>query len=470
MPERLQKGDPLWWVGLLHPILRRRKKTFQVYDDYYEGNHELEYASLKYRGAFGNLFDGFADNWCDLVVDAPRERLHVQGFRLGEETEGDKDAWRIWQENNLDAFSHLGHTEALINGEASILVWRDEENDRPTIEIEHPTQMVVVYDEDNPRVRAAALKVWETAWGDEFATLYLPNEIYKFESKKGQRRSGVRGTRWAEREVGSEEWPLPNPMGVVPVVPLVNRPRLLEEGQSEIKKVIPIQKAVNKLVTDMMVASEYAAFKQRWVTGIDIPLDPDTGEPIEPFKVAVDRILVANAPETEGDETPADPKFGEFSATDLRNFVVGIEMLVQHIASQTRTPPHYFYLRGEFPSGESIKSAETGLVAKVHDKQRFYGESWEEAIRLAFKAIDDKRSQIVDSEVIWGDPESRSESEHIDAVVKKKSLNVPDEQLWEDAGYTPQQIARFKAVRAGDDLLKEALGGGSEDDDPDDDE
>jgi hypothetical protein len=462
LAEPLEQGDPLWWVGLLHSALRTRRKIIQEYDDYYEGVHDLEYASVKYRGAFGNLFDGFADNWCDLVVDAPRERLHVQGFRLGEETEGDKEAWRIWQENGLDAGSHHGHTEALINGEASVLVWRDEETDRPTISVEHPAQMIVVYDEDDPRKRAAALKVWETAWGDEFATLYLPTEIFKYQSKRGQRRTGLSGTRWAERQVGSEDWPLPNPMGVVPVVPLVNRPRLLQEGQSEIKKVIPIQKAVNKLVTDMMVASEYGAFKQRWVTGIDIPIDPETGEPIEPFKIAVDRLLVGRPPETEDEETPADVKFGEFSETDLRNFVVGIEMLVQHIASQTRTPPHYFYLKGEFPSGESIKSAETGLVAKVHDKQRFFGESWEEVIRLAFRAIDDGRAEVTDSETIWGDPESRSESEHIDAVVKKKGLDVPVEQLWEDAGYTPQQIARFKAVRAGDDLLAAALSAGTD--------
>lgn len=457
MPDQLEQGSPLWWVGQLHSILRRRAKLLKEYDDYYEGRHDLEYASTKYRGAFGGLFDGFADNWCDLVVDATRERLHIQGFRLGEATEGDTEAWKIWQENSLDAGSHLGHTESLINGESAVLVWRDEDTDRPTISLEHPSQVVVVYDEDDTRKRAAALKVWESAWGDDFATLYLPGGIYKFESKKGQRRSGLSGTRWAERQAGSETWPLPNPMGVVPIVPLVNRPRLLEDGQSEIKKVIPLQKAVNKLVTDMMVASEYGAYKQRWVTGIDIPTDPDTGEPIEPFKAAVDRLWVGQPPETEDEETPAEVKFGEFQETDLRNFVVGIEMLVQHIASQTRTPPHYFYLRGEFPSGESIKSAETGLVAKVHDKQRFFGESWEEVIRLAFKAINDDRGDVTDSEVIWGDPESRSESEHIDAIVKKQALGVPNEQLWEDAGYTPQQIARFKAMNAGDALLSDLL-------------
>jgi hypothetical protein len=55
-------------------------------------------------------------------------------------------------------------------------------------------------------------------------------------------------------------------------------------------------------------------------------------------------------------------------------FVKAVEMLVQHIASQTRTPPHYFALTGQFPSGDAIKSAETGLVAKVRRKMVHFGE------------------------------------------------------------------------------------------------
>ena len=43
----------------------------------------------------------------------------------------------------------------------------------------------------------------------------------------------------------------------------------------------------------------------------------------------------------------------------------------------TQTAPHYFFLRGEFPSRESIQSAETGLVVEVEDKQVVFGEAWE---------------------------------------------------------------------------------------------
>ncbi len=459
MPQTMTPpvGSPLWWVARLEAKLEKRRSKLTTYDDYYEGNHPLGFASAKFRTAFGGLFEEFADNWCDLVVDAVEERLDIEGFRLGEDQEkGDRDAWDIWQRNQLDAESQIGHTEALLNGEAAVIVWADTDG-QPIITVEHPSQVVVEMIGGSRRDRVAALKRWSDDSGGpvrQYATLYLPNEIWKFQSPSPVSETGVQPinphldwmkaagwqggtTQWEPRELSGEAWPLKNPLGVVPVVPLENRPRLLKPGVSEIHKVIPVQDGVNKLVADMLVASEYAAFRQRWVTGMDIPKDPETGQEIEAFRPAIDRMFHGENAET---------KFGEFDVTQLQNFVVGIEMLIQHIASQTRTPPHYFYLKGQFPSGESIKSAETGLVAKSRRKMRHFGEAWEEVIRLAFLVLDDPRGKITDSEVIWGDPEFRSEAEHMDALVKKMSIGVPQQQLWEDAGYTPQQIERFKTM------------------------
>ncbi|MDP9116462.1 MAG: phage portal protein, partial [Actinomycetota bacterium] len=209
-------------------------------------------------------------------------------------------------------------------------------------------------------------------------------------------------------------------------------------GESEIRKVIPLQDAINKQVADMMVASEFTAFRQRYVTGMDIPKDAQ-GNQVEPFVMSADRLFIAENPVA---------KFGEFSETNLAAYVKSVEMLVQHVASQTRTPPHYFYMSGNFPSGESIKSAETGLVAKCRSKQLYFGEAWEEVIRLAFMVLDDPRSKVTDTETIWRDCESSSEGEHIDASLKKLAAGVPQRQVWEDMGYTQVQIERFKQMRA----------------------
>ena len=431
---------PLWWVDRLAQRLRERRPQIDRDDAYYRGDQPLLFASDKFRVAFGGLFTGFADNWCELVVDAVEERMNVEGFRFGEDRSGDRDAWHIWQRNGLDADSQIAHTEMLACRESYALVWADSDG-LAEVSIEHPSQAIVAYEAGSRRKRAAGLKLWTDEDGTECATLYLPDAIYKY--KGGKRVSdGPWATylaQWTPRSEPREAWPLVNPLGVVPLVPLRNKPRLLAEPVSEIARVIPLQDAINKTVADMLVASEFGAFRQRWATGLEIPVDPETKQAIEPFKAAVDRVWT--------NENPA-AKFGEFSETNLENFVKAIELLVQHIASQTRTPPHYFALGGQFPSGESIKSAETGLVAKVRRKMRHVGEAWEEVMRLCFAIEDDPRADVQTAETIWADPESRSEAQHVDALTKLRAIGVPDEQLWEDAGYSPQQIDRFKTMQS----------------------
>jgi len=171
--------------------------------------------------------------------------------------------------------------------------------------------------------------------------------------------------------------------------------------------------------------------------------DPVTGEPIDPFPTKIDRTWTVPA---------ADAKFGEFGQIDLGVFTGLREHLVQSLASRTATPPHYLISGQTLPNAESVKAAETGLIASVRDAMVPFGETWEEVARLGFAVKSDPRRDEWNAQVIWADPETRSEAEHIDAVLKKRALDVPIYQLWSDAGYTPEQIERFEQM-----LLNEAM-------------
>ena len=457
-------GSPEWWLHRLGRRLDERASRMVTLQDYYDGKHPLAFASPKFREAFGGLFKAFADNFCPLVVDAVEERLNVTGFRVGTTPSGgrltkaqeievaDKDAWRIWQANQLDAESQKAHTTALTKSEASVIVWADPRDpDTPLISIEDPLNCIVAVAPDHPRDRVAALKRWigDDAYGN--ATVFLKDQIVTYRTT-AKWTEGMRAT-WVRSERDDQPNPLPNPLGVVPVVALPNRPRLDGTGESELTQIIGAQDAINKLAADMLVAAEFVAYPQRYITGLDLPVDPDTGRPIEPFNMAVNRMLVVPPPE-DPEPGQGEPKFGEFSVADLRPYVNAIEMWVQHIATRTRTPAHYLLGQsGQFPSGESLKATETGLVAKVKRAQRHFGEGWEEVMRLAFLITGDKaKGEAIDSEVIWADPESRSEAEHVDAVTKMASLHVPQVALWEELGFSPQQIERFLAMREAEAL------------------
>jgi hypothetical protein len=414
----------------LAKLLDRDRPDLAHLDDYYRGDHPLAFASERFRDAFGGLFSAFSDNWVPLVVDAVRQRLHITGFRF-DEPDGDTEAWRIWQANSLDMDSDILHTDAMVFGRSYATVGPGDDMDTPLITVESPLNVIVLPCADNRRKRAAALRMFTDECGATMATLYLPDEIWRWRQRGSSMNTGG---NWVLRDAASPE---PNLLGEVPVVPFLNRPRLDPWGYPEIANVLPLQDAVNKLVADMLVASEYCAMPQRYATGLEIVRDPTTGQARDPFP-PISRLW-----QSEDGET----KFGQFPPASLDTYVRAIDLLIQHVASQTATPPHYFYLSGQFPSGESIQSAEAGLVAKATDKTRSFGESWEELMRLAFKVIGDPRSQTTDAETIWADVEVRTESAHVDATLKKLALGIPVEQLWEDLDYTPQQIARFTGLR-----------------------
>lgn len=449
------------WRNTLLKRLDDRARRIKRYVSYYEGRHNLAYTTSEFREAFGSLFSGYAENFCALVPDAVEERLAVNGFRLGRDLQADDDALRIWQENGLDADSQLCHSEALIKSEASVIIspyrseWPSERS--PLITIEDARQVIVARDPTNRRRRLAALKRWDDDEGYVNVTLYLPTEVYKWRSaQKGTDFSlptwqDYVNVRWQARQGPNDQgWPLRNPLGIVPVVPFVNRPRLDGTGLSEIEDVMPIQDAVNQTVRNGLLIAEIAAFPQRYGINLEPEIDESTGQPVERYKASIKRLWLA-PPAEDGQ---AETKFGQFPAADLTPLVKWVEQRIQHIATITRTPPHYLLgTMGTFPSGESLKATETGLVAKVRDKQLYFGEAWEEVMRIAFTALEDSRQNVTDSEVVWADAESRTEAEHVDALVKMHALGVPREALWEKWGASPTEIARWKAQATEEALL-----------------
>lgn len=416
--------------------LDARQAKLKLYEDYFKGEHPLAFATSRFNRRFGDLLKGSNDNWCPLVVSASTERLVIEGFRFGADVDdADQEAWAVFQANFLDSESRMVHTEAVKLGWAYLLIGPAENSPYPRITGEHPSQVIVAHAPGSRRVRMAALKRWEASDGTLRANVYLPDAVYRFRSVSplATALTDFSAAGWIEDDIPS----VVNPLGVVPVVPVRNNPTMLGDGTSDLDPVISTQDTINKLCADLLVASEWGAFRQRWATGVDIPTDPDTGE-----HLTEQYLPSLGAAWTVADK---DARFGDFDATQLDNYIKAIEMHVQHLAAKTRTPPHYLLGQsGAFPSGESLKATETGLVAKVKDKQVEFGEAWEEAMRLAFRLMgDEEKARSTEAATIWRDPESRTEGELVDSLTKMATLGVPKQELWRRWGATPQEIERW---------------------------
>ncbi|MFI5877542.1 phage portal protein [Streptomyces sp. NPDC051445] len=414
------------WLSYLYGKVPGPRSPSAIYSQYYEGEQQkLAFSQMRYKAAFASVFEQWRDNFCGMIVDATNERLNIDSFRIPGEANTDKDARTFWQRSCMDAYSNSVHLEALIQGRAYVVVWADKDGE-PTITPVSNDRMAVCYKAGSLWELEAAARFEMDSWGRQQVTLWTEEYVYEVAYGTTEWDQGVKS---------------PNPLGMVPVVPFENRSRLGGEPFSDLANCTPIQDAINKTVMDALTASEFAAFPQRFVTGLEIQEDAN-GNPIEPFNVGHDKLLQAEDPSA---------KFGSFEAADLKNYVTLVDMLVQHLASVSRVPSHYFLVNSSnTPSGEAIISAEAGLVAKVRERMLHFGEAWERVIRLCFAVKGDKRKDAFEMETRWRDPEYRTEAQHIDALLKLKQLNVPEEILWSEAGFTAAQIGSFREMRKDD--------------------
>lgn len=441
---------------LLEAELTQRSPEVDRNTRYYKGRQRLRFASEQFRKFHGDRYKDFSDNWVQVVSDSPVERLTVTGVKPYGVDTADAESWRVWQVNGLDADSQLGFLGAVNGARSFVLVWGDpDDEDNPVVTFEDATSCIVAYEPGSRRRRRAALRRWQD--GDKYmAVLYLKNEVWKFErpvpgrQEKSPQMAAVdeEMDRWEPRDMGeTEPNPQPNPMGVVPVVELPNRPLLADEPISDVSGVVAMQDAVNLLWAQLFTASDYASFPQRIVLGAERPTVPvldDQGEivgerPVDIEKFAVDRVMFF---------TGEDVSTAEWTAANLKAYTDVIEVAVGHIAAQTRTPQHYLIGKMANLSADALLAAETGLVKRVEEKQLWYGQGLREMFALIALAQDNaaKAAAIRAGSVLWADAESRSHAQMADALLKLKQIGFPFEWLALRYGLTPTEAADMLAM------------------------
>ena len=454
-PSGLGVQSPLWWVYRLAQQLEREtigyvdqcsdgvlilRDGMARLDRYYNGHFDLPWIkNPKVAEAYRQLLAKSKSNFMRVVVDVAAERVNVLGLRLPEDDEpADSETWDIWTRNELPAWFPIGVQTALVQRRAFWSVWWGA-GAKASIVLEDPQQVIVEYDQADRRRRAAALKLWVDDWtGDKLANLYLPSEIHRF--------------RWARSPAGSMGW-YPreamqrNPLGVVPIVPMVNRPGLRGRGVSRIEDVLAVQDRVNQTLANEQVAEYLSAFRQKWATGLEIPIDDETGQPVQAFQAAIDALWIS---------PDSGSKFGQFDATDLSNYWSTIEGNLEHISVITRTPRHAFMHQGQAPSGDAMKSDEAGLVADVKGMWAPFGASVREVLALA-RTIDGLDTPF-DAEIVWADPEWQTLGQLVDAQVKLVQTGIGSlDYAREKIGMTPATIKRVKVEIQRDALERDLL-------------
>lgn len=411
---------------------------------YYGGDHDLAFATDKFRNAFGALFREFALNLCPAVCEAVRDKMRIVGFAVERDKTQDpamrSEINRIWNANRMRIRAGEVHKEALICGDAYMIVWPDTSGSA----VMYPNaaaSVTVTYDEEQPGKIVRAAKYWRCADKRIRLNLFYPDRIEKFVSKdqpEGLLPTADNFTPIAGSRNPNSSSSVPNPYGVVLVFHFANNVGIGAFGRSELDAAIPIQDALNKSMLDMLVAMEYSAFRQRWAAGIEIEIDND-GKVVPPFAAGVDHLWVTQN---------ADATFGDFATANLEQFLKVKDSFRGDIASVTGTPLHYFMQSQtrNTSSGEALRKAETRFIAKIRDRQESFGQVWADAMQFALEI--EGKGRGVQLATDWEDPTPMSDKEILENILLKKQIGLPVEQALIEAGYGEADVKwMFRAAK-----------------------
>ncbi|AYN57723.1 portal protein [Arthrobacter phage DrManhattan] len=401
---------------------------------YLSGDHDMPYMPRGAKQEYKHLAERSITNWTPLLSDTYAKGLFVDGYRPARAADN-AAAWGYWQANGLDARQSIAHRGALEYGASYTLILPGTLQTRrvPLIRPLSPLRSGAWYQDDDAEFPEIGYRrLGTTMDGARLIEVFDKTSVYTFAKPKDS-------DKWRLSRVDDHN------LGYTPFVRF--RDRLDGEAQGIIRPVKVLQDRVNEIVFSILIAIQYAAFRQRWATGLVIPEDEETGEPIEPFQSAIDRLWVSDS---------TDAKFGDFAQTEISGHLTAYESSIRTMAAVSQVSPNI--LTGDLVnlSADALAQMEASTQRKMGEYETLFGESWESAFRLAALAAGDSAGAIdTSAQVRWRDTEARSMSQTVDALGKiAQMLQVPVEALWEKIpGVTETDVAYWKSIKDETDLL-----------------
>lgn len=406
--------------------LRGRKVA--MFRDYYDGDHAAN-LTAQMRKLLRATREGaeFTDNHCRRIVNARSDRAIVKRI------DSDDDALTEWVEelleyNRFDALQSDVHEAAFRDADTYVLVSYDNAEQRSTFTHEPAYDgrggVVAVYRSENDPTMDFAVKVWTVA-NENGATVdtvrvnvYFPDRIEKYIGLMGATLE-----KYTDPTDPVQAWPIPwvdeygEPLGI-PVFHFRNQGRS-NYGLSVLEDAVPIQDAINRVLSSLVMATELTAFQILVVLGFDPPASISPGMFLIGGKDGIDQGKIV--------DVKALP------AGDLTQILASHKRLKEEIHDVTNTPMPDTVSADA--SGESRKQHEVYLLGEVRRFQVKAGEAWERVVEMAYKLARLYQMpdvpQVSDEpsfRTIWASAEVRNQKEEVESALALRDL-VGDQEV-----------------------------------------
>lgn len=428
----------------VNEILDRRNE-YETAKEYYEGTAEEVYTTAAIKRALRKTFSRFRLNFAATPVDTVNNRLEIASVSAVSDEAGSY-LDKVWASNELTLEVGEIHKNALIFGDAYLIVWPMD--DVLQVYYNSPLTTVVLYDEENPRLKRVAAKVWEITVDGKARTrvnLYYADRLEKYISLGERLPMTPKDSDFKPfvDETTDANGVVQHGLGSLPVFHFrTERPK----GKPEHLNAYGAQDMINKLVVMQMASVDFHGFPQRIALaqeGSSESADFGDSENAELSNTPGDMAILKGIKEVK-----------EFKAADPSTFLEPFKAYIRSMASTTSTPLHYFEPTGNVPSGEALRTAEAPLVKKVRTRQLSFGATWREVFSFILR----DGGFIEDVQVHWKPVETFDTKEAMEIAYKKIQIGIPLAQVAAELGYDVALIKTWiiekesKAVQPGNEI------------------
>lgn len=409
-------------LKLAYTTLAAKQAWIDLMFSYFDGFPPMKYVTDRLYDIFGHREARFSQNWAAVVVNAEAERIQLNGFTVGEDDALSETLNGLFEDTQLLEDADDVTIATLVAGEAFVFAWKDEGGEVEAY-THDPRLCHMFYDPERPHVKRMAAKWWVDANGKRRINLYYPERIeYYISSNKAQNTGNA-------NSMSAFQPPATNPYKQIPIFHFRREKRLIK---SVLANVIELIDAINKLTQDMMVAGEFGAFRQRYAI---------TNADIGPLKNAPNEIWNLPAGDGDGQGTSV----GEFSPTDLINYLNAMDKLANIIAIIERIPKHYILSQGGDPSGEALIAMEAPLNKKTQKTIDRISPTWRDVAAFMLELNSTPAANPKDITPLFDRPETVQPRTTAEIRQINVSAGIPLVTTLRNEGWTQEELDQLDA-------------------------
>ncbi len=349
-----------------------RLNNYNVYDGYYNGDHEVDIPP-KVKAALRSEL-GTICNYCRVVVD--RAVDYICGGELGIEVKpiGNQDAaseaeallYSVYEANQL-LYEEMLKAVTLMGKKGDVFLKLYIEDNQIKVRVLRPDICFPRYKSDDYKEMLYCVIKWFDEEDSEVSRKWK-TQVFRPDVVEYYELDETNETEYSEwKLIHVEE----NILGFIPVIHIKNTIDDLEFGISDLQVMTDLQDALNKTITDMLLTMDNQAFQRVFIFG---------GQASKGQELSMEPGIITEVPSESS-------RIEVVQAADIAPFIQAMKEIVNQICAVTGIPATAFSRPEGGPvSGYALRLHYIPLERKCSKKKIILKNRFEELNKMIFAA------------------------------------------------------------------------------------